>query len=317
LKSILQNKKSRRIFISLIICLLAIIFLARAYVLTNFHSQILNGVNTEEPVWHALSVRLLDSIFVSLFVTVAVGLFMFYIEIPDDDKKFDIVESLRLEEMFDRELAQTDSWHFSGGMGRHTRAKTILYLDKAAKASNQQKSLKIQLLNPADETLCTQYASYRGNLRSAKKNKADWTSDFVRRELLSTILIASIYKTNNANLDITIRLKNNFSTLRIDLSSKAGIITKEDKNEPALICRDGSFLYKAYKEELIQTYKLYPELRLQLPNTYKTSAITTNDVKEIIDFLGASNNIELNRKLVLDDYKAICKTVKDNKNPYA
>ncbi|WP_158826721.1 hypothetical protein [Mucilaginibacter lacusdianchii] len=260
---------------------------------------------------HALTTRLLDSIFVSLFVTVAVGLFMFYIEIPDDEKKFDIVESLRLEEMFDKELAQTDSWHFSGGMGRHTRAKTIPYLDKMAQASNQHKTLKIQLLNPSDNKVCADYALYRGNLRSAKNLKKLWNKDFVRRELLTTILIAAVYKTNNPNFDIAIKLKSTFSTLRIDSSSKTAIITKEDKNEPALVCREGSFLFKSYKEELAQTYRLYTSLDIQLPTNYNLSILNESNVKAILDTLGLDQN------LTHEDYRAICKSVKDNKNPYA
>lgn len=277
----------------------------------NFHPRVINDVVSEEPMWRALTVRLLDSIFVSLFVTIAVALFMFYIEVPDDDKKFDILESMRLQEIFDSELSHTDSWHFSGGMGRHTRSKTILAMDAKAKASNQHKILKIQLLDPSDARLCNDYARYRGNLRSANNKKADWTSEFVRREILSTILVAAIFKANNSNFEISVKLKSTFSTLRIDLGSKTAIITKEDKNEPALVCRDGSFLFRSYKEELAQTFKIYPELDIRVQTGYGLATITPEQVASLLQ------KLNLDQGLTSEDYKAISRTLKENKNPYA
>ncbi|WCT11552.1 hypothetical protein [Mucilaginibacter jinjuensis] len=310
MKTLLQHQKSRRIFLLLIAVLLIAIFLLRSFVLINFHAQTLNGVTTEEPMWHALATRLLDSIFVSLFVTVFIGIFMFYIEVPDEDKKFDIVESLRLGELFDRSLSQTDSWHFSGGMGRHTRAKTIPYFHKGSKSSNQQKTIKIQLIDPADVELCQTYANYRKSLRSAQGSEHAWTANFVRRELLTTIIIAVVYRSMNQLLDIEVRLKNSFSTLRIDMSSSVAIITKEDKNEPAIVCRDGSFLYKAYKEELVQSYKSQQPLKLSNFDLDISSLSETTVERILID-------LNLNNGLSSTDYKAICKTIKDNKNPYA
>ncbi|MCX2575703.1 hypothetical protein [Pedobacter sandarakinus] len=311
MKSLLQPKKSRRIFLLLIVSLLAIIILLRIFVIVNFHPEIIKGVSTEEPMWHALVLKLLDGIFVSLIVTVSVGLFMFYIEVPDNDKKFDIIESLRLEELFDAELAQTDTWHFSGGMGRHTRAKTIPLMDKSARSSNRHKSLKIHLLDPSDEKICGAYSSYRGSLSSAKRGKVQWSLQFVRRELLSTVLVAAIYKTNNPNFDIILKFKSVFSTLRIDLSSRAALITKEDRAEPALMCRSESFLFKAYQEEAAQTFKLNLPIDIQLADKYQVKKITFQDVQKML------NELSLDMNLSEDDYKAICKIIRDNDNPYA
>lgn len=277
----------------------------------NFHPTLTEGVVSEEPIWHALTARLLDSIFVSLFVTAAIALFMFYIEVPDEDKKFDILESMRLHEIFEAELSHTDSWHFSGGMGRHTRSKTIPTMDKMAKASNQHKSLKIQLLNPSDNKLCSDYANYRASLRSANNKNSAWNEKFVRREILSTILVAAIFKANNSNFEISVKLKAAFSTLRIDLGSKTAIITKEDKNEPALVCRDGSFLFRSYKEELAQTYKIYNDLDIHVQGGYSLGTITSKDVANLLLIL------KLDDGLTDDDCKAIAKTLKENKNPYA
>lgn len=311
MKSLLQNRKSRRITLLLILAMLALIFLARIYIVPNFHPTVINEVASEEPMWRALTVRLLDSIFVSLFVTVAVALFMFYIEVPDEEKKFDILESMRLQEIFDSELSHTDSWHFSGGMGRHTRSKTIPAMDAKARASNQHKTLKIQLLDPSNARLCNDYSRYRANLRSANNKKAGWTAEFVRREILSTILVAAIFKANNSNFEISVKLKSAFSTLRTDLGSKTAIITKEDKNEPAIVCRDGSFLFRSYKEELAQTFKIYPELDIRISNGYSLATITPEQVASLLE------KLNLDQGLTTEDCKVICKTLKENKNQYA
>jgi hypothetical protein len=264
----------------------------------------------KDPLWITITSRILDSLFVSLTVTVGIGLFVFYIEIPDDEKKFEIIESFKLNELFEKERNHTEIWYFSGGLGRYTRSKTIPELSRISKNSNQHKTLKIQVIDPTNETVCNKYASYRNSLKSSNKNPNKWTKTYVRQEITSTIILAMLFKSTNPLLDLFICLKNNFSTLRIDLSSKTGIITKEDPKEPALVCRENSFLYRTYKEEILQTFKEYKSINTTLNFTYDFETLKVEDIEQIARLL------EINDGLTNEDFSNIYNLIKENNNPY-
>lgn len=247
---------------------------------------------------------------VSLTVTISIALFVFYIETPEEEKKFEIVEAFKLSEIFDKEMGGTNLWYFSGGLGRHTRAVTIPVLAARARKINQQVELKLQVINPDDVELCKRYADYRRGLKSASDYQDKWTVSFVRREILATIICALLYKWKDPLLDVSICLKNNFSTLRIDLGSKSAIITKEDPKEPALICREESFLYRSYKSELQQTFKHFKQVNFDFQGSFKIAKLTGDEVSEILLNLGMKNG------LTTSDSDAIAIIIKENHNPY-
>ncbi|MFA6275779.1 MAG: hypothetical protein WC622_03470 [Pedobacter sp.] len=312
MKTILQDKKSRKTFLIAIGFILLAILITRFYILPNYEPIVLpNGVIPKDPKWLTILSRILDSAFVSLTVTVCIGLFLFYIELPDDEKKFEVIESFKIKELFDKERTDTDLWYFTGGLGRYTRTSTIPELAKIAQKTNQHKSIKIQIIDPTNTTACENYANFRKGLNSASKDNTAWNKDFVRNECLATILSAMIYKCKYPLLDLTICLKNNFSTLRIDVSSKTAIITKEDPKEPALVCRQGSFLYRTYKEEILQTFKEYKPVNTSINFAYQLDTLSADDVKNMI------SQLNLNSSLVDNDYLDIVKIIKSKEKPYA
>lgn len=267
-------------------------------------------VLVKDPLFLSIISRLLDSLFISLTVTVSIGLFLFYIELPDDEKKFEIIESFKISEVFEKERNETKIWYFSGGVGRYTRTVTIPELSQKARNTNSHKTIKMQIIDPNNEKACVNYSNYRNSLKSAN-NGQKWTSKKVKIESVSTIISAVIHKSNNALLDISICLKESFSTLRIDLSSNSGILTKEDPLEPALICKNNSFLYRTYEEEILQTFKEYPAIDTTINFFVDMTDLKIEDLKNI------TNKLKINEGLEEEDYSIILKSLKENKNPYA
>jgi hypothetical protein len=312
MKTLLQNKHSRRNFLIMVGAILLCILLIRFLWLPIYEPvPDAAGIIPKDPSWLTIVSRLLDSIFISLTVTVAIGWFLFKIELPDEEKKFEIVEPFKIGELFQRERSGTDEWFFSGGTGRFTRSKTIPELSKIAKNNNQHINIKIQVIDPTDEQVCSNYAKYRKGLRSAEnKDLGHWTKEYVRQEILTTIVSAIIHKSHYPLLDIAIGLKNNFSTMRIDMSSKVAIITKEDKQEPALVCREGSFLYRTYKEEILQTFKEYKQVNTLPEFEFSLKDLTVDNVREVIEKLCLSDGLSN------DDYVKVHTFLKENKNPY-
>jgi hypothetical protein len=311
MKTLLQHKNLRRNFLITVGVILIAVLIIRLFILPlGLRIQPDPNILPKEPSWYIIISKLLDSIFVSLTVTVAIGLFLFYIELPDEEKKFEIVEPFKIGELFQKERSATEIWFFSGGTGRFTRSTTIPELAKIAKNNNQHINLKIQVLDPTNEQACINYANYRKGLRSAENNQV-WTKEFVRQEIIATVVSAIIHRSLYPLLDIAIGLKNNFSTLRIDLSSKVAIITKEDKQEPALVCREGSFLYRTYKEEILQTFKEYRQLNLLANFPFTPVNLTKENVAAIL------GELDIHAGLTDKDFEKIAVIVRENKNPYA
>jgi hypothetical protein len=304
MKTILKHRESRKSFLIIVGFILLFIILFRIFVIPKFYplppEEISSTIRYIE--------NLLDSLFISLLVAVFLGLFIFYIEVPETEKKHEIVEPNRIKEIFVKGRLETDFWYFSGGTGRFTRAITIPELCKISKEKNEHRSIKIILLDPMDDSLCVSYASYRQNLKSSKN---EWTKKYVRNEIIATICSAIIHKSINPMLDINIYLKKNFSTLRIDINKTNCIVTKEDKKEPALLTPFETFLYRTYKEEILQVAKQCREIDMRCKMVNVTlGKISPSDIEEIC------LHLQYNSKLEDTDFKEISVIINKNENPY-
>jgi hypothetical protein len=304
MKTILKHSASRKSFLIIVALILFLIIIIRLFVIPYFHPL----PPAEIPSSLKYIEDLFDKIFISLLVAVFIGLFLFYIEIPESEKKHEIIEPNRIKELFIKGRLETDFWYFSGGTGRFTRAVTLPEMCAISKRNNEHRSIKIILLDPMDDKLCESYASFRQNLKSSKN---EWTFNYVRNEIVSTICSAIIHKNINPMLDINIYLKKSFSTLRIDINQVNCIITKEDKKEPALLIPIDTFLYRTYKEEILQLAKQYVEVDMRFKaNNMVFGKLSENQIEKICQ------DLNFDVKLKSDDFKSIAEILNKNDNPY-
>lgn len=303
MKAILKDKSTRKNFLIIIGLILAIIIISRIFVIPTFS-------NDPEPEFISYIKLILDNLFIALVVSVFLGLFTFYIEIPESEKKHSIVDSNTLKEYFPKARLDTDFWYFSGGTGRYTRAVTIPEISQISEKLNSHKNIRINLLDPTDVILCKAYAKFRTSLKSGKKEKK-WNLEYVRREIIATICCAVIYRSKNQLLEISIFLKNSFSSLRIDLSKNYCFVTKEDKQEPALLIPKDTFLYRTFREEILQTSKQYKQIDMTgNMDNIEIGKIQSGDIEEMTFHFG------FNAFLGQRDFEAIADIINKNENPY-
>lgn len=251
---------------------------------------------------------ILDKIATSLCVSVFIGLFLFYIEVPNSEKKHEIIAPNRLKEIFLKNQLTTDFWYFSGGTGRYIRSTVIPAISKISKSQNEHRTIKVLLLDPMDDKLCLNYANYRNNLNSSKN---EWNINYVRNQIISTICYSVIYKNSNQMLDVSVFLKKTFSTLRLDLSKENCVVTKEDQKELALVIPDDTFLYRTYKEEILQFAKQCEELDMRcIIEDIDIEKITPENIEKIC--LHFNFNSKLNNK----NFQEIAEILNKNDNPY-
>jgi hypothetical protein len=152
---------------------------------------------------------------------------------------------------FEDARKHTDRWMFKGGTGTYTRAVTLPECVRSARQERRNLLVRLEIIDPTDESLCEKYIRYRTSLSSEPDGTGEiWTTDRARKESFATLLAALWYRQNFQLLDIAIGLSSNMSTFRFDLSSSCIIITQDDPEFPAVRIANESPLYDGFATEL-------------------------------------------------------------------
>ncbi|MGO2069824.1 hypothetical protein [Glutamicibacter arilaitensis] len=155
-------------------------------------------------------------------------------------------------------------WKFRGGSGRWQRSTVLPTL---AQVPTTDVKYKMLILDPRSETLCGQYAKYRNTHRrrsdadniDGKTSASQDTARSVSNELLACI-VAAAWFTAKSRVQARVFLSQTYSPLRMDLSATGAMLTVSDPNEPGLMCRADSWLYKALDDEFERNIEQSPAI---------------------------------------------------------
>lgn len=157
--------------------------------------------------------------------------------------------------------------------GRHFRAVILPLLAATAARKRIPIRVEIILLDFRDQVVCKKYASFR---REASFDKQLWSLEYVQTEVIATILRAiEVSKASSTFIDIDLYLSKRLSTFRIEGTSDAIIVTREDPTDNAARYRRsdphfGAFLkeFSWIREEAdpISVGRRLPELRDMFPD---------------------------------------------------
>jgi hypothetical protein len=131
--------------------------------------------------------------------------------------------------------------------GRHFRA-TILPL-LAATAARRRLPIRVEiiLLDFRDQVTCEKYASFR---QEASFDKQLWSVEYVQTEIMATILKAiEVSKASSTFIEIDLYLSKRLSTFRIEGTSDAIIVTREDPTDNAARYRRSDPHFGAFLKE--------------------------------------------------------------------
>lgn len=181
--------------------------------------------------WNTLSSLLVSIVASAVFALVsALYLTYFFLDPTEISKKTvllppDIGQALR-----DVATSASD-YRIYVRTGRHFRADILPILIQNAIRDRRAIGIEVILLDFRDVEVCEKYASYR---RTASFDRHLWDTEYVQKEVMATILELSAALENHSSLfDIRLFLSNRLSTFRIEGSSQALIITREDPNDMA------------------------------------------------------------------------------------
>ncbi|MDZ4078417.1 hypothetical protein [Hydrocarboniphaga sp.] len=250
---IFSKQHYRRTFFVLVALVLALALTARFFVLPSFApAQSLTGA--------ALLGSLLDNLVVSLFLTVFLGAFVFWLT-PAIVKRsaIDVVAPKQINPLLKSAVSTTRAWIYKGACGRYTRATTIPKMAEAARTESIGRDINICLLNPKNDDLCAAYATYRRSLKSGSSG-TPWSREAVQEEIIATAVTALMFQFSEPLLRIRVFFVDHFSAFRLDISDQFVVITKEDKEASALRADSGTYFYDSYKDDVRLTERQSKEM---------------------------------------------------------
>ncbi|MFI7503002.1 hypothetical protein ACIBVL_31910 [Streptomyces sp. NPDC049687] len=177
----------------------------------------------------------------------------------------------------------TARWVFKGGTGTYLRAVTLPQCVLEAQRQRRALSMKIDIVNPADDKVCEAYARFRRTFGHG--DTGGWTTERTRKESYATVLAASWHRQRLDTLEIDVHLSSVAPALRFDLSDTCLIITQDDPRRVSLCVERDRPLYDYYVTELHQSREQAVKLDLR-EATELSDEPTVDEVRRLLDRLG-------------------------------
>ncbi|MFG2575899.1 hypothetical protein [Streptomyces sp. NPDC048481] len=183
----------------------------------------------------------------------------------------------------ERARRSTSRWVFKGGTGTYLRAVTLPECVLEAQRQRRSLSMKIDIVNPADDKVCEAYARFR---RTFGHDDGDgWTPERTRKESYATVVAACWHRQRLDTLEIDVHLNSVAPALRFDLSDTCLIITQDDPRRVSLYVERGRPLYDYYVTELHQSREQAVKLDLRDAVPLGDEP-TVDEVRRLLDRLG-------------------------------
>jgi hypothetical protein len=158
--------------------------------------------------------------------------------------------------------------------GRHFRAETLSLLAATAVRKRIPIRTEVILLDFRDGVICKRYASFR---QEASFDKQLWSLDYVQVEVAATILkLIEVARASSAFIEIDLYLSRRLSMFRIEGTSDAVIITREDptdvasrypRSDPHFGAFLNEFSWIRQDADPISVGRRLPEFREMFPDT--------------------------------------------------
>ncbi|WP_273427089.1 hypothetical protein [Marinobacter sp.] len=304
MNEIMDKEYARRPFLLAVGAILIIFAILRHYVIPDQTSTIPGG-------WLPFFATILDGLIASIFVTVGIALTIWKLT-PNILKKSNIriVEPKALKALFRGALQTSEIWWYKGGCGRFFRTSALPTMAKCAREMSHSREVRVCILNPLNEKTVKKHARHRSSTASGQAE--EWTESQVRNELYATIVTTLLYQIEAPALRITLSLIPSYSAFRIDLSDDYAIITKEDREAPAIVCDRGTYFYKSYKDEIGLAESqgdTVPPLR---DNQMNLSELTVANLKPLLEEVKLWSD-----RITTSDQEKIVNLIQNPVNPYA
>lgn len=204
-----------------------------------------------------------DSLMATILVTASVTLALTWFRSPIEESISEtFVQPFEIDECLRNGAIGSREWYYLGHTGGYIRSQILPYINKDSLAKNENKKIKIIILDPLNVELCEFYSKYRNDSRSIHITKEKWSADRVRNELLATVLCMIELHQVNSMLEVDVGFLNYISLFRADISSSMVLITQEDNQEPGIRYTSDSHFYRSYRREIELSWRQSQALKI-------------------------------------------------------
>lgn len=244
------------------------ILLALALLLVVRFTLVPNVANM--PSWRQTLASGIDSLTASAVTSLIIGLayvFLFPVEGPSP---VEVLNSSRdIEKAIIHEAGNTQHWSVRARTANYFTKVTLPRLTNAALSSGGPIMVRMQVLDPENESLLAAYARFRSNHPGAS---TEWTNSRVRREIYAAILSAAVMHGRAPRVEIEIGLSPAFWMMSLDVSDNVALLTGQDRDDPALLLTRESRLFDGWCQDFEASFaecrkikpSLIPELALKI-----------------------------------------------------
>jgi hypothetical protein len=138
---------------------------------------------------------------------------------------------------------ETSTWRHRSATGALLRSCVLPELAKASRDARRSISLRVELLDPANEIACRHYRDWVGF------NSVPDARRLLEIEIYATILAVCLERKRNRKLHPRIRLSAIFTAHQVDLTDDRLILTEPGHAEQAVTASTREQLYRSYARE--------------------------------------------------------------------
>ncbi|WP_155292982.1 hypothetical protein [Rhodococcoides fascians] len=229
---------------------------------------------------------ILDGLLTAAATTIIAALGYWYFILPAQRVDADHVHPSYLTKALKLAADDATEWSLKARTAKYF-TREILPIIARNRASIR---VRVQLLDPGDQTLMRKYTEFR----AAHPGAAAWNAVRVEREIFGSLLLIALYKKKFPALDAEVRLSSSFWVLSIDCTGDSIFVCGQNKGDSALLYKRGQEYFDHYREEFEAGYKtsriIVPEISnydlddLRLPLT----AQSRSAIKDMFAVMGFS-----------------------------
>jgi hypothetical protein len=230
------------------------------------------------------------------------------------DEAVKVLNGLEISRALAESRSTTGHWEFKGGTGTYTRAVTLPKMAQAARDARKQHVIRLEVLDPSDLELCTQYADFFRGLATGDDSEAGWTGEGTRLEVLATVLAACRYQKQASLLDVHVHLSTSMTIMRWDRTDDRLIITHRGPRYPALLVQKGNRYFDILSSELMVSRQQARRLPMDTLGPVKLGKNpTVDEVRALFEHL----ELPLPAEFTDDDVVELIEKGFETTDPYA
>lgn len=204
-----------------------------------------------------------------------------------------VLSTHQTKEAHKRALSTATFWTHDGHFGNWVRSNVLPKFSQKAIESSSQHRVYFLILDPRHENLINMYVNFRNGFKH-RQHYSKWTSDYLKVEIFTTILMAGIYDANDSFLECKVWFRNDFIAYRSDQSSDIAFITSVDPTAPCVAHIKGSAFYSLMEHQFKLLTNTGSSVDYAKVNTWPESLgqIDTTWVLNTLKKLDIGDNIE-------------------------